>query len=330
MRLVTRTAGFIGNRLSHKGLPSYNRGSEYKRFMANLGFLGLGLMGYPMAANLMRAGHDVAVWSHPASKARELADAEKGRFCETPRQVAEHADFIFLCVGDTAMSETVTFGEDGLAAGVRPGTIIADASTVSPSASVAAGKRLKALGVDLLDAPCTGSTPAAKGGTLTFMIGGDPEVFERVKPYFEPMGKRLYYCGKAGMGLHAKLTQNLILSNILQAFNEGMVLAAKAGVDPVLMLDILENSAAKSGLIAFKAPYVFRRDFAANFSVKWMHKDIGLMLDSAKELGVPLPLTGLTHQMFQAAISSGQGDEDICSTIKVLEKWAGVEVKSST
>ena len=129
------------------------------------------------------------------------------------------------------------------------------------------------------------------------------------------------------MGLHAKLTQNLILSNLLQAFNEGMVLASKAGVDAELMLDILDNSAAKSGLISFKAPYVFRRDFSTNFSVKWMHKDISLMLESADELQVPLPLTGLTQQMFRAAIAKGYGEEDICATVKVLEDIAGVQVQ---
>ena len=129
------------------------------------------------------------------------------------------------------------------------------------------------------------------------------------------------------MGLHAKLSQNLILSNLLQAFNEGMVLAARAGVDPELMLDILDNSAAKSGLIAYKAPFVFRRDFSTNFSVKWMHKDIGLMLESASEMDVPLPLTSLTQQMFRAAIAKGHGEEDICATIKVLEEITGVEVK---
>ena len=182
-------------------------------------------------------------------------------------------------------------------------------------------------GIQYLDAPCTGSTPGATGGTLTFMIGGDPKVYDKVKPYFEPMGKKFYYCGTAGMGLHAKLSQNLILSNILQAFNEGLVLSTKAGVDPQLMLEILANSAAKSGLIEFKAPYVLDRNFAPQFSVKWMHKDIGLMLDSAKELNVPLPLTALTRQLFQAAISTGHGEEDICSTIKVLEGMAGVEVK---
>jgi 3-hydroxyisobutyrate dehydrogenase/2-hydroxy-3-oxopropionate reductase len=159
------------------------------------------------------------------------------------------------------------------------------------------------------------------------MVGGDQAVFEKVKPFFEPMGKRLYYCGGPGMGLHAKLTQNLVLANMLQAFNEGMVLSTKAGIDPALMLDILDNSAAKSGLIAFKAPYVFKRDFKANFSVKWMHKDVGLALDTGKELDVPLTLTGVTQQLFQAAISTGHGDEDICASIKVLEGLTGVEVK---
>ena len=125
--------------------------------------------------------------------------------------------------------------------------MVADASTISPSESRKIGEALEAKGVDFLDAPCTGSTPGAEGGTLTFMVGGDQAVFEKVKPYLEPMGKRLYYCGGPGMGLQAKLTQNLILSNILMAFNEGMVLATKGGVDPQLMLDILDNSAAKIG-----------------------------------------------------------------------------------
>lgn len=285
-------------------------------------------MGYPMARNLLRAGHEVALWSNTSEKARKLAAEEKGLFCDTPRQVAEHADYIFLCVGDTNMAREVILGNQGIIQGARPGTVVADASTISPSHSRQIGKELKAKGVDFLDAPCTGSTPGANGGTLTFMIGGDQAVFEKTKPYFEPMGKRLYYCGGAGMGLQAKLTQNLILSNILMAFNEGMVLATKGGVDPKLMLDILDNSAAKSGLIAYKAPFVFRRDFTSNFATKWMHKDVGLMLESGKELGVPLLLTSLTQQLFEMAIAAGHGDEDMCSTINVLEEIVGVQVKS--
>jgi len=285
-------------------------------------------MGYPMARNLLRAGHEVALWSNTADKARKLASEEKGIFCDTPREVAEKADYIFLCVGTTEMAQEVIVGDQGIIHGAHPGAVVADASTISPSASRKIGAALKNQGVDFLDAPCTGSTPGANGGTLTFMIGGDQAVYEKTKPFFEPMGKRLYYCGGPGMGLQAKLTQNLILSNILMAFNEGMVLATKGGVDPNLMLEILDNSAAKSGLIAYKAPFVFRRDFTANFATKWMHKDVGLMLESGKELGVPLPLTSLTQQLFQTAISTGHGEEDMCSTIKVLEEIVGVQVKS--
>lgn len=286
-------------------------------------------MGYPMARNLLRAGHEVALWSHTAAKAKELASAEGGRWCRTPREVAENAsDAIFLCVGDSAMSEQVTLGADGIVHGAQKGAVVADASTISPSVSRRIGAGVEATGAHYLDAPCTGSIPGAEGGTLTFMVGGDEAVFEKVRPWFEPMGKKLYYCGAAGMGLHAKLTQNLILSNLLQAFNEGMVLAAKAGIDPVLMLDILDNSAARSGLISFKAPFVFRRDFTPKFSTKWMHKDVGLALETGRELGVPLVLTSVTQQLFQAALSSGLADEDMCSSIKVLEGLAGVEVRS--
>ncbi len=297
--------------------------------MAKLGFLGLGVMGYPMARNLLRAGHDVALWSHTASKARELALAEHGKFCETPRQVGESADCLFLCVGETEMSRQILLGPDGVVEGARPGTVVVDAGTVSPSRSRRTGTELAAKGIVLLDAPCTGSRPGAEGGTLTFMVGGDPDVFERVKPYFESMGKRLYYCGGPGMGLHAKLTQNLVLSNIMMAFCEGMVLSTKAGVPPELMLEILTNSAAKCGLIDYKAPFIFRREFATNFALKWMHKDIELMMESGKELGVPLPLTGLTHQMYRAGMATGLAEEDFCAAIKVLEAWAGIEVRGA-
>ena len=161
------------------------------------------------------------------SKAKQLASEEKAVACDSPKQVAEQADYIFACVGNTDMSEEVFTGPNGVIHGAKPGTVVADASTISPSESRKIGEALKAKGIDFLDAPCTGSTPGAINGTLTFMIGGDQAVFEKIKPYLEAMGKKLYYCGGPGMGLQAKLTQNLILSNILQAFNEGMVLAER-------------------------------------------------------------------------------------------------------
>jgi 3-hydroxyisobutyrate dehydrogenase-like beta-hydroxyacid dehydrogenase len=296
--------------------------------MAKLGFLGLGLMGYPMARNLARSGHQLTVWTNNAAKAKQFAETEKAAAAHSPADVAQGSECIFSCVGDTRMAEEVLTGANGVVVGATPGTIVADASTISPSASRSIGQKLSAKGIHFLDAPCTGSTPGANAGTLTFMVGGDQQVFERAKPFFEIMGKQFFFCGGPGMGLQAKLTQNLILANLMEAFNEGIVLSTKGGIDPELMLKILDNSAAKSGLISFKAPFVFKRDFTTNFSTKWMHKDVGLALETAEEMNLPLPLTSLTEQMFRAAISEGYGDSDMCSTIRVMERWAGVEVKS--
>lgn len=295
--------------------------------MAKLGFLGLGLMGGPMAGQLLKAGHQVALWSHTADKARRLAKTKAGKFCSSPRQVGKFADCIFLCVGNTEMSESVLLGKNGVIEGIQKGAVVADASTIAPSTARRIAKAFEKKGAHYLDAPCTGSTPGARGGTLTFMIGGRKEVFESVREYFLPMGKSLFYCGKQGLGLHAKLSQNLVLANMMQGFIEGMVLAKKAGVDPNLMFDILDASAAKAGLISFKAPYIFKRDFKAAFPLKWMHKDVGLMLDSGRDLNVPLPATALVHQLLGASIASGRGDEDFCAAIKLFEEWAKVEVK---
>jgi len=295
--------------------------------MAQLGFLGLGIMGYPMARHLVKSGHDVALWSNTAKKAQELAKEGKARVCSTPKEVAEHADFIFYCVGDTAMARAITNGPSGLIEGIRKGAVIADCSTIAPAASREIGATFAAKQAAFLDAPCTGSKPGAEGATLTFMIGGDQAAYERAKPYFELMGKVFYYCGAAGQGLQAKLTQNLILANIMQAFAEGMVLATKGGVPPELMLDILNNSAAKSGLISYKAPFILDRNFGTNFATKWMAKDVGLALETAKAMDVPLPATALTEQMLRATIAKGWGDDDFCGTIRVLEEWAKVTVK---
>jgi 3-hydroxyisobutyrate dehydrogenase-like beta-hydroxyacid dehydrogenase len=297
--------------------------------MAKLGFLGLGIMGGPMAKHLIDAGHEVALWSHTRSKAAELAKNGKATACGTPREVAERSECVYYCVGDSAMSRQVAIGKDGLIEGVRAGAVVADCSTIAPSLALEIGEQFRSKGAFFLDAPCTGSKVGAEGGSLTFMIGGDPQAYEKAKPGFEAMGKLFYYCGGPGMGLNAKLAQNLILANLMWAFNEGIMLAVKSGVSPELMLEILNNSAARSGLVAVKAPAIMARNFDTNFSTKWMHKDIGMALDYGKQLGIPLPVTAVTQQMFQTAVSQGLGDEDFCSTIKVLEAIVGTEVKKS-
>ena len=284
-------------------------------------------MGYPMAGHLVQSGHEVALWSNTAGKAAELAKEGKAAACATPKEVAARADFIFYCVGNSDMAQAITTGPGGLIEGVRRGAIVADCSTIAPAVSKKIGAAFAAKGATFLDAPCTGSKPGAENATLTFMIGGDQGAYEKSRPYLDLMGKVFYYCGAAGQGLEAKLTQNLILANIMQAFAEGMVLSTKAGIAPELMLDILNNSAAKSGLISFKAPYILARDFKTNFAAKWMAKDVGLALESAKSMDVPLPATALTEQMLRATIAKGWGEDDFCGTIRVLEEWAGVVVQ---
>jgi len=297
--------------------------------LAQLGFLGLGIMGYRMAGHLLKAGHDVALWSHTGSKAQQLAKAGKGTAVATPREVAERADYIFYCVGDTAMARQITLGPGGLIESVRKDAIICDCSSIAPTASIELSKAFTAKGAHFLDSPVTGSTGGADKATLTFMVGGDKAVFERAKPYMEIMGKLFYYCGPAGQGLKAKVTQNLVGASIMQSFAEGIVLATKAGIAPELMIEILENSAAKSGLASYKAPFILNRDFTTNFSAKWMHKDVSLALELAESLDLPLPVTAVTQQMLQATIAKGWGDEDFCSAIRVLEDWAKIVVKKS-
>ena len=297
--------------------------------MANLGFLGLGIMGYRMAGHLLRAGHDVALWSHSAGKADKLAKEGKGTACAAPRNVAERSDVIFYCVGNTEMAEEITLGAHGLIQTARAGTLIADCSSIAPDASQRIAQAFAAKGVDFLDSPVTGSTGGADKATLTFMVGGGKAVFERAKPYMEIMGKLFYYCGPSGYGLRAKVTQNMVGAGILQAFCEGLILANKAGIPPELMIDILENSAARSGLASFKAPFILNRDFTTHFSAKWMHKDVGFALEMARSLDIPLPQSAVTEQMLRAAVSKGWGDDDFCSAIRVLEDWTGTEIRKA-
>ncbi len=297
--------------------------------MAQLGFLGLGIMGYRMAGHLLRAGHDVALWTHTAGKAEQLAKEGRGTVCSTPREVAERADFIFVCVGDTAMVRSIALEKNGLIEGVRREAIISDCSSIAPRASVQIGEAFRVKGAWFLDSPVTGSTGGATNATLTFMVGGDRGAYERARPYMELMGKNFYYCGEAGMGLRAKVVQNMVGAGILQAFCEGLVLAAKAGVPPQLMVDIIENSAAKSGLASFKAPFILSRDFTTHFSTKWMHKDVGFATEMARSLNVPVPASSVTEQMLRAAIGKGWGDEDFCSAIRVLEDWTGLEIRKT-
>lgn len=295
--------------------------------MAAVGFLGLGIMGAPMAQRLIGAGHRLTVWSHTAEKAARFARLHNCAFANTPADVAQASQTMFLCVGDTAMSREAILGEEGLIKGAGIDSLIVDCSTISPTTSKEIAAKLAEKRIRFLDAPCTGSKSGAEAGTLSFMVGGERTVFEQARPLFEAMGQALYYCGDHGMGLHAKVTQNLILGNIIQAFNEGIVLSTKGGVDPQVMIEILNNTGARSAYVAAKAGFILRGDFEPTFSVRWLEKDLGLALEVGSELGVPLPTTAASQQQLRAAIAMGYGQDDICGSIRALEDIAACHVR---
>ena len=287
-----------------------------------LGFIGLGIMGFPMAANLRKAGYSVAVCNRTRSKAEELG-RQGATVADSPVDVGRQARIIFLCVGDTAaVRETA----EALLEGAQPGSVVVDCSTISPAASRQVGERFRQHGVEFLDAPCTGSKAGAENATLTFMVGGKQEVYERVRPYLLTMGQNVFYMGGPGMGSQAKLTQNLIGALTIQAMAEGFVLARKAGLSPSKVLEVLQASVARNPLIAAKLPLVLARRFEPHFSLKWMYKDLGLMLESGRELHVPLPATALVHELFGAAVALGHGEEDFAAAVTAMEALTGLEL----
>jgi 3-hydroxyisobutyrate dehydrogenase-like beta-hydroxyacid dehydrogenase len=282
-----------------------------------------------MALRLIAAGHTLTVWSNNLGKAKRFAETNRCRFAPTPAEAARRNEVIFLCVGDTEMSREVILGGEGLVQAAQRGSLIVDCSTISPMASKEIAAELDKRGIRFLDAPCTGSKAGAETGTLSFMVGGDQAVFEEVRPLLEAMGQRLYYCGEHGKGLHAKVTQNLILGNIIQAFNEGLVLSTKGGVAPELMIDIINNTGARSGYVAAKGESVLRGDFSPTFSVRWLEKDLGLALEVGASLATPLPATAATQQQMRMALAMGYGEEDISGSIRALEDVAACKVRSS-
>jgi 3-hydroxyisobutyrate dehydrogenase/2-hydroxy-3-oxopropionate reductase len=287
-----------------------------------LGFIGLGIMGFPMAENLLKAGYAVTAYNRTRPKA-ELLRGRGAAVADSPDDVARKARIIFLCVGDTKAVDEMC---RALLGSVEPGSVIVDTSTISPEASRAWAARFREKCVSLLDAPCTGSKTGATNATLTFMVGGEKEVFERVLPYLQAMGKKIFHVGANGMGLQAKLTQNLIGALTLQAMAEGFVLARKAGLSPSLVLEVLQASVSGNPMIGAKLPLVLERRFEPHFSLKWMYKDLGLMLESARGLEVPLPVTALVRELYGAAVAGGHGEDDFASVVTVMESLAGVEL----
>jgi 3-hydroxyisobutyrate dehydrogenase-like beta-hydroxyacid dehydrogenase len=288
-------------------------------------FLGLGIMGRSMAANLVKAGHEVAVWNRTPGK-----DVEGARTATTPADASRDAEVVWMCVSDTKAVESVLFGPDGVESSLTSGAIIADSSTISPSATLRFAERMRARGADYVDAPMTGSKIAAEAGSLIFMVGADDIALARLQPLFQAMGKQVFHMGETGKGQATKLVMNLQIALIYEGFAEALTLAAKLGVDIEKLLPLVQASMVRSGVVEYKAPFILRRDFSPNFPLRLMLKDIRLALDAARESRVRLPGLEAVEEVYDVAAEEGQQDLDYASTLTLLEKWAAVEVKGTS
>jgi len=288
-------------------------------------FLGLGIMGRPMAANLVKAGHEVTVWNRAPGK-----DVEGARSAASPAEAARGAEVVWMCVSDTTAVESVLFGPQGVEESLAEGMTVVDSSTISPSATVKFAERVGARGARYVDAPMTGSKIAAEGGTLIFMVGGEEAAIENLKALFAGMGKVFFRMGGTGKGQAAKLAMNLQIALIYEGFAEALTLATKLGVDAENLLQLINASMVRSGVVEYKAPFVLKRDFSPNFPLRLMHKDIRLALAAAKEVRVKLPGLETVEEIYEMATEDGHENLDYAATLTLLEKWAGVEVKGAS
>jgi 3-hydroxyisobutyrate dehydrogenase/2-hydroxy-3-oxopropionate reductase len=278
-----------------------------------------------MAASLVKAGHEVTVWNRTAGR-----QVEGARSAASPADAARGAEVVWMCVSDTQAVENVLFRPQGVEESLAEGMIIADSSTISPSATRKFAERVGARGVRYVDAPMTGSKVAAEGGTLIFIVGGEEAALESLKPLFSAMGKVFFRVGETGKGQAAKLAMNLQIALIYEGFAEGLTLAAKLGVSADILLPLIQASMVRSGVVDYKAPFVLKRDFTPNFPLRLMHKDIHLALEAAKEVRVKLPGLETVEEIYEMATEDGHENLDYAATITLLEKWAGVEVKGAS
>jgi 3-hydroxyisobutyrate dehydrogenase-like beta-hydroxyacid dehydrogenase len=292
----------------------------------SVAFIGLGIMGQPMALNLLKAGYQLAVFNRTVGKTGPLEQAG-ARVASSPAEAARGAEVVYTIVSDSAAMEEVVLGKSGVLETIRSGAMLIDSSTISPTVSRKLACHVAGKGAQMLDAPVTGSKHGAEKGELTFMIGGERAVLERALPLLKVLGKKHIYCGANGAGLAAKLAQNAIQATMVEVFCEGFVLAAKAGVPPQTMMEIIQSSMARAALTDFKAPFIFKGDFTPYFPLKWMHKDLGLAMETAYAQNVPMPTAAVVKEVYAAAKAQGKGDLDYAAVVTFLEELAGVQVR---
>jgi 3-hydroxyisobutyrate dehydrogenase len=293
--------------------------------MERIGFIGLGIMGRGMAANLIKAGFTVTVWNRTIARMDELV-AQGARAGANPADVAARSDIILVCVSDTPDVQGVVLGEQGVLRGARPGSLLIDCSTISPQATKEIATRLAQSGVYMLDAPVSGGSEGAAKGTLSIMVGGDAEQFARALPVFQAMGKTVTHVGGAGAGQTVKLVNQVLVVGNCLAMCEALLLAQAGGVDLQKTYDAISQGAAGSWMFTNRAPQIIRRDWRPGFTIDLQEKDLRLVMDAADELGAPLPGTALIFQLYRTLQAQGLGEEGNHALVKALEHLAGFQV----
>jgi 2-hydroxy-3-oxopropionate reductase len=288
--------------------------------MGKVGFIGLGIMGRPMAGHLLAGGHDLFVYD-----LRAVPDGlvEKGAHaCRSSREIAENADTIITMVPDTPDVAAVLFGDNGVAQGLRPGKVVVDMSSVSPTETKRFAARINELGCPYLDAPVSGGEVGAKGATLTIMVGGPEDAFEKVEPLFALMGKNVTRVGPNGAGQTCKVANQMIVAITIEAVAEALLFASKAGADPARVRQALLGGFASSRVLEVHGERMIKRNFEPGFRVELHLKDLGLALGGARELGLSLPVTAICQQLLNACAASGGSKSDHSSMVRVLEAMA--------
>ena len=289
--------------------------------MADLGFIGVGIMGKPMAGHLVKAGHKVLVYDVNAAPVQELA-AKGAVACKSSKEVAEKTGIIFIMVPDTPDVEAVLFGKGGLAEGLKAGSIVVDMSSISPIATKEFAKKLAAMGVQMLDAPVSGGQVGAENAALSIMVGGDPGVFEKIKPYFELMGKNIVHIGGNGDGQTCKVANQIVVALTIEAVAEALLFASKAGADPVKVRAALLGGFAQSRILDLHGERMIKRTFNPGFRIRLHQKDLNLALQAARSMGLSLPNTATTQELFNAVAAQGGIDLDHSALVFALEKLA--------
>jgi 2-hydroxy-3-oxopropionate reductase len=289
-----------------------------------LGFIGLGIMGTPMAGHLLAAGHQLFV--HTLAKMPASIAESRATQCTSGRGVAERADIIFIMVPDTPDVERALFAESGVAAGLSKGKVVVDMSSISPIATKEFAKRIGERGCDYLDAPVSGGEVGAKNATLSIMVGGDAAVFERVRPLFELMGKNINLVGGNGDGQTAKVANQIIVALTIEAVGEALLFAARAGADPAKVRQALTGGFASSKILEVHGDRMVKRTFDPGFRIELHQKDLNLALSSARALGLSLPNTATAQELFNACVAHGGKGWDHSAMVRALEKLANFEI----